>query len=207
MNPLRELEASGQAVWFDYIRRSLMMGGHLQRMVDQDGLRGVTANPSIFEKAITGSTDYTDALERLARDDSLDAQAIYERLAIDDVQRAADIMAGVYETSARQDGYVSLEVSPALAHDVEGTCAEARRLWQALARPNVMIKVPATEAGVSAVETLISEGINVECDADLLALGVRPGGPGVPGWSAEAPRSRAASRIGGERGEFLHQPH
>ena len=161
MNPLRELEASGQAVWFDYIRRSLMMGGHLQRMVDQDGLRGVTANPSIFEKAITGSTDYTDALERLARDDSLDAQAIYERLAIDDVQRAADIMAGVYETSAGQDGYVSLEVSPALAHDVEGTCAEARRLWQALARPNVMIKVPATEAGVSAVETLISEGINV----------------------------------------------
>ena len=161
LNPLRALEASGQAVWFDYIRRSLMTSGHLQRMVDQDGLRGVTANPSIFEKAITGSTDYTEVLERLVRDHSLDAQAIYERLAIDDVQRAADIMASVYEATGEHDGYISLEVSPALAHDAEGTCAEARGLWDALARPNVMIKVPATEAGISAIETLISEGINI----------------------------------------------
>ena len=113
MNPLRQLEASGQAVWFDYIRRSLMTGGQLQRMVDQDGLRGVTANPAIFEKAITGSTDYTDALETLVRDHSLDGQAIYERLAIDDVQRAADIMASVCDATGGQDGYVSLEVSPA----------------------------------------------------------------------------------------------
>ena len=161
MNPLRQLEASGQAVWFDYIRRSLMTGGQLQRMVDQDGLRGVTANPAIFEKAITGSTDYTDALETLVRDHSLDGQAIYERLAIDDVQRAADIMASVYDATGGHDGYVSLEVSPALAHDSEGTCAEARRLWRTLARPNVMIKVPATSAGIAAIETLISEGINV----------------------------------------------
>ena len=138
-----------------------MTSGQLQRMVDQDGLRGVTANPAIFEKAITGSTDYTDALETSVRDDSLDGQAIYERLAIDDVQRAADIMASVYEATGGHDGYVSLEVSPALAHDTEGTCAEARRLWKALARPNVMIKVPGTSAGIPAIEILISEGINI----------------------------------------------
>ena len=161
MNPLRQLEASGQAVWFDHIRRTLMTGGQLQRMIDQDGLRGVTANPAIFEKAIAGSTDYTETLETLVRDNSLDAKAIYERLAVEDVQRAADIMASVYDATDGHDGYVSLEVSPSLAHDVEGTCAEARRLWEALDRPNAMIKVPATQAGISAIETLISEGINV----------------------------------------------
>ena len=160
-NPLRQLGAAGQAVWFDYIRSTLMTSGQLSRMIEQDGLRGVTANPAIFEKAITGSTDYTGALEGLAHDATLDAKAIYERLALEDIQKAADIMARVYDTSDRLDGYVSLEVSPALAHDTDGTCAEARRLWHALARPNVMIKVPATPAGIPAIEALISDGINV----------------------------------------------
>ena len=161
MNPLQQLAASGQTVWFDYIRRSLITGGELQRMVGRDGLRGVTANAAIVEKVITGSLDYVDELRELAQDRTLDAVAIYERVAIKDVQLAADIMMPVYHATAGRDGYVSLEVSPALAHDTDGTCEEARRLWRALDRPNVMIKVPATPAGIPAIQQLISEGVNV----------------------------------------------
>ena len=161
MNPLQQLAASGQAVWFDYIRRSLITGGELQRMVERDGLRGVTANSAIFEKAITGSCDYVDELRELAQDRTLDAVAIYERVAIKDVQLSADIMMPVYHATAWRDGYISVEVSPALAHETDGTCEQARRLWRALDRPNVMIKVPATPAGIQAIEQLISEGINV----------------------------------------------
>ena len=161
MNPLQQLAASGQAVWFDYIRRSVITGGELQRMVERDGLRGVTANAALFEKVITGSLDYVDELRELAQDRTLDAVAIYEQVAIKDVQLAADIMMPVYNATAWRDGYVSLEVSPALAHDTDGTCEEARRLWRALDRPNVMIKVPATPAGIPAIEQLIKEGINV----------------------------------------------
>ena len=161
MNPLQQLAASGQAAWFDYIRRSLITGGELQRMVERDGLRGVTANPTIFEKAITGSRDYVDELRELAQERTLNAVAIYERVAIKDVQLAADIMMPAYHATAGRDGYVSLEVSPALAHDTDGTCEQARRLWRALDRPNVMIQVPATAAGIPAIEQLISAGINV----------------------------------------------
>jgi transaldolase / glucose-6-phosphate isomerase len=161
MNPLQTLQNYGQSVWLDYIRRSLITSGELQRLVDEDGLRGVTSNPAIFEKAIAGSTDYNDALIALEQQKDMDAMSLYEQLAMSDIQNAADILRPVYEQTKKRDGYVSLEVSPYLAHDTQGTIAEARRLWQAVGRENVMIKVPATSAGISAIKQLISEGINV----------------------------------------------
>ena len=160
MNPLQALHEQGQSPWLDYIRRSLFTSGELQRLIDEDGLMGVTSNPAIFEKAITGSQDYTAALAALETE-HLDAMALYERLAIEDIQQAADILKPVYEQTQGRDGYVSLEVSPYLAKDTDGTVAEARRLWQAVQRPNLMIKVPATPEGIPAIQTLISEGINV----------------------------------------------
>ena len=160
-NPLRELQAYGQSVWLDYIRRSLITSGELQRLIDDDGLRGVTSNPAIFEKAIAGSTDYETELKILAGRTDLDAKAVYETLAIADIQAAADILAPVYHATKKRDGYVSLEVSPDLADETAGTLAEARRLWAAVARPNLMIKVPATTAGIPAIRQLISEGLNV----------------------------------------------
>ncbi|MFQ5342534.1 MAG: bifunctional transaldolase/phosoglucose isomerase [Anaerolineae bacterium] len=159
MTKLRELAGLGQAIWFDYIRRSFITSGELQRLID-DGLRGVTSNPSIFEKAIAGSTDYDEDLHRLV-DEGKTVEEIYEALALDDISRAADLLRPVYDQTDGADGYVSLEVSPTLAHDTEGTVAEARRLFATLGRPNVMIKVPATPAGIPAIETLIGEGINV----------------------------------------------
>jgi transaldolase/glucose-6-phosphate isomerase len=161
-NPLKELSTKyGQSVWLDYIRRSLIAGGELRRMVDEDGLGGVTSNPAIFEKAITGSTDYTEALLELQKEKGLDAMAIYERIAIKDIQDAADTLRPVYERTKRRDGYVSFEVSPFLATDTEGTIKDARRLWKAVNRPNLMVKIPATHKGIPAIQTAISEGINI----------------------------------------------
>ena len=159
MTKLHELAELGQAIWLDYISRSLLGSGELQELVDQ-GLRGVTSNPSIFEKAIAGSADYDEDLNRLVSDGRSVAE-IYEDLAMADIRSAADILRPVYEKSGGADGYVSLEVNPALAHDTEATIAEARRLFASLERPNVMIKVPATPAGLPAIETLIGEGVNV----------------------------------------------
>ena len=159
-NPLVELRKYGQSPWYDNIRRGLITSGALQDMIDNDGLMGVTSNPAIFEKAITGSTDYDEAIEKLSQQD-MSALEIYEALAIEDIQMAADVMAGVYRRSGGRDGFVSLEVSPRLANDTEGTIVEARRLWGAVERDNVMIKVPATEAGIPAIKQLISEGMNI----------------------------------------------
>ena len=159
-NPLIRLEEFGQSPWFDYIRHSLLSSGELKKMIEQDGLKGVTSNPAIFEKAIVGSSDYAEILPRI-REKTQDPKAIYETLAIEDVRLAADIMWPVYETTKKRDGYVSLEVSPYLARDTQGTIDEARRLWQAVNKANVMIKVPATDEGVPAIRQLISEGINI----------------------------------------------
>jgi len=160
-NHLIELAKYGQSVWLDYIRRNLITSGELKRLIEQDGLAGVTSNPAIFEKAITGSTDYTDALVELQRRKDVDAMGIYEILAIKDIQDAADALRPVYERTRMRDGYVSLEVSPFLARDTEGTIKDARRLWKAVNRPNLMVKVPATVEGVPAIQQLISEGINI----------------------------------------------
>src|SRR5450755_4744340 len=159
-NPLVQLHTFGQSIWLDYIRRDLMKSGELQRLIDEDSLRGMTSNPSIFEKAIAGG-QYQDFLDSLAGRADLDAKARYELLAIRDIQDAADILAPVYRSTKKRDGYVSLEVSPYLANDTQGTLDEARRLWKTVARENVMIKVPGTAAGIPAFRQLISEGINV----------------------------------------------
>lgn len=160
INPLKILNEYGQSVWLDYIRRSLIRSGGLQRMINEDGLHGVTSNPTIFEKAIAGSTDYAEALEAL-QEKKLDAMTVYEQLAICDIQDAADVLRSVYKSTNRRDGYVSLEVSPYKAHDTQGTIEEARRLWKSVGRENLMVKVPGTPEGVPAFERLIGEGINV----------------------------------------------
>lgn len=159
-NPLQSLQDHGQSVWLDYLRRSLITSGELKRLIAEDGLRGLTSNPSIFEKAIAGSSDYRDMLEA-PESQGIEAKTLYERIAVRDIQDAADVLGPVYLESKRRDGYVSLEVSPRLAHETQGTLEEARRLWQTVARENLMIKVPGTPEGIPAVQQLISEGINV----------------------------------------------
>lgn len=161
MNPVRTLQTFGQSIWLDYIGRSFIASGAMQRLVGEDGLSGVTSNPAIFEKAINRSVDYAEALRALGREPGLDAKARYERLVIEDIQAAADILQPIYARTKRRDGYVSLEVSPHLARDTQGTLAEAHRLWDAVGRENLMIKVPATAEGIPAIVQLISRGINV----------------------------------------------
>jgi transaldolase/glucose-6-phosphate isomerase len=161
-NPVAALTQFGQSVWLDFIRRSLIACGELKRLVDDDSLGGVTSNPAIFEKAIDGSNDYAASINEITgKSPSLKPKQIYELLAVKDIQDAADVLRVVYDRTSSHDGYVSLEVSPDLAHDAAATIAEARQLWAAVSRPNVMIKVPATPAGLPAIRTLISEGVNV----------------------------------------------
>jgi transaldolase len=159
-NPLKVLETLGQSVWLDYIRRDLMAGGGLRRLIEEDGLRGMTSNPSIFEKAIAESHDYDKDIRTLALNGN-GVDAVYEALSQQDVRTAADEFRPVYERTDGKDGFVSLEVNPHLARDTKGTIEEARRLWAALDRPNVFIKVPATPEGLPAIQQLTSEGINV----------------------------------------------
>jgi len=159
-NPLKGLLEYGQSPWMDYIRRDLLTGGGLKKMIAEDGLRGMTSNPAIFEKSITGSTLYNDILDS-PEAKSLDAKGLFEKIAIRDVQDACDIFTPVYNESKRRDGYVSLEVSPFLANDTKGTLEEARRLWKAVNRPNLMVKVPATPEGIPAIRQLLEEGLNI----------------------------------------------
>lgn len=161
-NPLKTLGQLGQSVWYDNIHRDMLERGDLARLVSEDDLRGVTSNPTIFDKAISGGDTYDRAIADLLRDEpSLSSAELFNHLAIADIQAAADVLFPVYERTDGVDGMVSMEVSPELAHDTEGTVAEARRLWAWMDRPNVMVKVPATAAGVPAIETLIAEGVNV----------------------------------------------
>src|SRR3984893_10744166 len=161
MSPLERLHDYGQAVWLDFLARRFIAEGGLEKLIDQDGLTGVTSNPSIFEKAIAGSADYDSSLNAVETQGDCDVMALYERLAIADIQNAADALRPVYEATERRDGYVSLEVSPYLAMKTDATVAEARRLWRSVGRENLMIKVPATKAGLPAIRGLIGEGINV----------------------------------------------
>jgi len=159
-NPLLELKNLGQSVWLDSIRRGQILSGELRRLVEEDGLSGETANPTIFEKAITGSTDYDEAVARLAGLGK-SAPEIYEAIAIEDIQLAADVFRPVYEKTGGADGYVSIEVSPKLAHDTAGTIAEVRRFWKEIGRPNAMVKIPGTKEGAPAIEECLFEGINI----------------------------------------------
>jgi transaldolase/glucose-6-phosphate isomerase len=160
-NPLQELLNYGQSMWLDYIRRDLFTTGKLKQMIADDGLRGMTSNPSIFEKAIADSSLYDDILKTLSSRSDLDATGKYEQIAIRDIQDAADTLRPVYDESNFRDGYVSLEVSPYLARKTKETIAEAQRLWKAVKRDNVMIKVPGTAEGIPAIRQLIGEGINI----------------------------------------------
>jgi transaldolase/glucose-6-phosphate isomerase len=159
-NPLRQLNRAGQSVWFDYIRRWELVSGHLKHLIDEDGLSGVTSNPSIFEKAIAGSTDYDGAIRKLASE-GREAAQIFESLAVEDIQMAADLFLPTYNATDARDGYVSIEVSPTLARDTAGTIGEARRLHGEVNRPNVLVKVPGTVEGLPAIEQLLGEGINI----------------------------------------------
>jgi transaldolase len=160
MNPLVEVEKLGQSIWYDNIRRLLIDNGDIAGKIANDDLRGITSNPTIFEKAIAGSTDYNDAMQKLIAEGK-SVNDIYESLAIEDIQRAADLFKEVYQRTNKLDGYVSLEVSPLLARDTDGTVAEAKRLWAALGRPNVCIKIPATPEGIPAIRQAIAAGINI----------------------------------------------
>jgi len=159
-HPLQKIQDLGQSIWLDYISRGMIASGELRRLIDTDGLRGVTSNPDIFNKAIAGSNDYDERIRKLIREDQ-SIEAIYQDLTVTDVRMAADAFRDVYDRSEGDYGFVSLEVNPHLAYDTPGTVKEARKLWQALDRPNVLIKVPATAEGLPAIRQLIGEGINV----------------------------------------------
>jgi transaldolase/glucose-6-phosphate isomerase len=161
MNPLKKLEACGQSPWLDYLKRGLIEKGELRTLIERDGLKGVTSNPSIFEKAIGESDEYADALKQFQAGTDHSISAIYEHLAIADIRGAADVLRPVYEQTQGRDGYISLECSPYLANDTEATMAEALRLWAAVKRPNLMVKVPATPAGIPAIRQLIGRGLNI----------------------------------------------
>lgn len=188
-SPLAGLAQYRQSPWLDFIRKSHIVSGELKRLVDADGLGGVTSNPAIFEKAIDGSEDYRAAIDDISNDPSLSAKEVYEILAIRDIQDAADVLTPVYRRSDGRDGYVSLEVAPDLANDTEGTIAEARRLWGAVDRPNLMIKVPATPRGLPAIKQLLIEGINV----NVTLLFSREAYEGVAHAFVEALEVRAAA--------------
>jgi len=159
-NPLLGLGALGQSVWIDFIHRGMFQSGELRRLIENDGVKGVTSNPSIFEKAIAGTHEYDDDIRGMASEGK-SAGEIYDALTVKDVQTSADLFREQYEKLQGKDGFMSLEVSPRLAHDTNGTISEARRLWKAIDRPNAFIKVPATREGLSAIAHLIGEGINV----------------------------------------------
>ena len=159
-NPLLLLTGLGQSVWYDYITRDLLSSGELKRLIEDDGLRGMTSNPTIFEKAIAGSQLYDEDIRRMS-ESGLRAAEIFESLAVRDVQAACDVFRPLYEETRGRDGYVSLEVSPQLAHNTDATRMEAERLWRAVSRPNAMIKIPGTQAGLAAIADSIAAGINV----------------------------------------------
>ena len=159
-NPVLDLESFGQSIWMDFISRGTISSGQLHQWIEEDGVSGVTSNPSIFEKAITGSDDYDESIRSLALT-GMTSEEIFRSLTIEDIQRVADLLRPTYDRTDGRDGFVSLEVSPTLAHNTEGTIAEARELWARVNRPNAMIKVPATLEGIPAIRELTAEGINV----------------------------------------------
>ena len=162
MKPTELVRRHGQSIWLDFISRSLIRSGELKRMVEQDGLTGVTSNPTIFEKAIDSGHDYDDSLSRLlAAKPHVTAYELYERLSVEDVRMAADVLRGVYDRRHGADGFVSIEVSPHLAQDTQASISEAMRLWEEVRRPNLMVKIPATAEGIPAIEELLAQGINV----------------------------------------------
>jgi transaldolase len=161
MNPLREVEALGQSIWLDYMRRDLITSGKLQQLVDEDGISGITSNPTIFEKAISAGSDYDSAIQKiLSTSPEIDSATLFEQLEVEDIRMAADVLRPIYDRTKGNDGFVSIEVNPHLAYYTDRSVAEAQRLWTEVDRPNVMVKIPATCEGLPAIEQLIADGIN-----------------------------------------------
>lgn len=161
MNPVKALENHGQAIWLDFLARGFVAKGDLKALIDTDGVKGVTSNPSIFEKAIGSSDEYDGAIGHALKKGDRPVADLFEALAVEDIQNAADVLRPVYDRLNGDDGFVSLEVSPYLAMDTKGTIAEAKRLWKDVKRQNLMVKVPATPEGLPAIERLIGEGISI----------------------------------------------
>src|SRR4051812_24923763 len=161
MNPVKELENHGQAVWLDFLARGFVVKGDLKKLIDTDGVKGITSNPSIFEKAIGSSDEYDGAIRDALKKADHPVAELFEQLAIEDIRHAADVLRPVYDRLKGEDGFVSLEVSPYLAMDTESSIAEAERLWKEVKRPNLMVKVPATPEGLPAIEDLIGKGISI----------------------------------------------
>jgi transaldolase len=162
MNSLREVEALGQSIWLDYMRRDLITTGKLQQLIDEDGISGITSNPTIFEKAISAGSDYDSAIQKILRTSpEIDSPTLFEQLEVEDIRMAADVLRPIYDHTKGNDGFVSIEVNAHLAYNTSGSIAEAHRLWSAVDRPNVMVKIPATSEGIPAIEQLIADGINV----------------------------------------------
>jgi transaldolase len=205
-NPLKQLGTLGQSIWLDYIRRDLMASGGLQRLIEEDGSRGMTSNPSIFEKAIAESHDYDEDIKAMALKGK-GVQAIYENLSQRDVQSAADEFRPLYDGTDGADGYVSLEVNPHLAHDTTGTIEEARRLWAALGRPNVLIKVPATAEGLPAIQPTDQRRNQRERDATLRAASLSRSGGSLHCWHRIARGSRETGEAYCIGGQLLCKPH
>ncbi len=160
MNPLRDLEKQGQSIWLDFITRQFVTDGHMKKLIQDDGLKGVTSNPTIFQKAISGGKEYDSQIHELQSQGKA-SEAIFEALEVQDIQQACDLFRPVYDSTQGADGFVSIEVSPRLANDTQGTLKEARHLFQAVHRPNVMVKIPGTKAGLPAIEQALGEGINI----------------------------------------------
>src|SRR6202158_2853469 len=161
MNPVKELEKHGQAVWLDFLARGFVAKGDLQKLIDTDGVKGVTSNPSIFEKAIGSSDEYDGAIGNALKKGDRPVAELFEQVAVEDIQHAADVLRPVYDELTGDDGFVSLEVSPYLATDTKGTITEAERLWKDVGRKNLMVKVPATPQGLPGIQHLIGEGISI----------------------------------------------
>jgi transaldolase len=162
MNSLREVEPLGQSIWLDYMRRDLITTGKLQQLIDEDGISGITSNPTIFEKAISAGSDYDSAIQKILRaSPEIDSPTLFEQLEVEDIRMAADVLRPIYDRTKGNDGFVSIEVNAHLAYNTSGSIAEAHRLWSAVDRPNVMVKIPATSEGIPAIEQLIADGINV----------------------------------------------
>ena len=190
---LAALTAAGTSVWLDQLSRGLIDSGELARMVEQDSLRGVTSNPAIFEKSILGSADYDDDLKRLA-DEGKSAREIYRAMALHDVRAACDVLRPVYDATNGVDGYVSWEVAPRLAHDTEGTLEQAHMYWELVDRPNLMIKIPATEAGLPAIEQALYDGMNINVTLLFKVAAVRARDGGVHPRDGAPAGGRAAAR-------------
>ena len=179
MNPLRALAEKGQAVWLDFLSREIIQNGHLQQLIDRDGLAGITSNPSIFEKAIGETGTYDSEIARMVGENGASVSTIYERLTTADIAASADMLRPLYDRTEGRDGFVSLEVSPYLAADTAGTIEEARRLWATVARPNIFIKVPATKPGIPAIHQLLAEGLNINITLVVRAKRLRGRGRSI----------------------------